>query len=262
MKDWKLLPEPYDRYEVSSVGEVRRVATQHVLKQYKNNRGYAMVHLNCNKPMLVHRLVALAFLPNPENKRYVDHINTVRDDNRVSNLRWVTCSENVRNEITARKRRESITVFKTPEFRAKQSMAMQKYKRPVLCIETGERWDSVADAARALQIPKNRIYLACKSSYKHSTHKWQSSKGETVLHFKYEHSKEQEQPERAFGVRKNSKAVMCVETGQVWQSIKLASVATGLSSHYIQSACSRAALPKARPTTSYKGKAVMHFHYI
>lgn len=50
-------------------------------------------------------LVADAFIPKPENKLYIDHINTIRDDNRVCNLRWVTASENMHNPITMAKLR-------------------------------------------------------------------------------------------------------------------------------------------------------------
>ena len=45
----------------------------------------------------IHRLMALAFIPNPENKQEVDHINRIRHDNRVENLRWATRSENQSN---------------------------------------------------------------------------------------------------------------------------------------------------------------------
>lgn len=262
MITWKIAPKPFDKYEVSSEGCIRNKKTLHVLATCKNNSGYDIVHLSDGKAMLVHRLVALAFLPNPDNKRYVDHINTVKDDNRVENLRWVTCRENLANAITAQRRKDSMGVFKTSEFRAKQSKVMDRFKRAVLCEETGERWASVAEAARALGIPKNRIYLACKSAYKHGAHKNTSRHGKVVLHFRYETYKDNEQPIHEFGVRKTSRPVMCKETGQVWASIKLASLGTGLSSHYIESACVRASLPNARPIKTYKGKPVQHFQYV
>lgn len=65
--------------------------------------GYLVVCISKNgkrKDAHVHVLVAQAFIPNPDNKPEVDHINCVRDDNRVENLRWVTRSENARNPIT------------------------------------------------------------------------------------------------------------------------------------------------------------------
>lgn len=56
----------------------------------------------------IHRLVAKAFIPNPENKPEVDHIDTVRTNNHVNNLRWVTCSENLRNPLTREKRSKAL----------------------------------------------------------------------------------------------------------------------------------------------------------
>lgn len=68
------------------------------LKLYKKTGGYlnaALVTDNQKvKYIRVHRLVALAFIPNPKNKPYVNHINEIRDDNKVSNLEWVTPQEN------------------------------------------------------------------------------------------------------------------------------------------------------------------------
>ena len=60
-------------------------------------RGYPRVCVGHGKTEYVHRLVAKNFIPNPDNLPYVDHINRVRDDNRVENLRWVTALENSNN---------------------------------------------------------------------------------------------------------------------------------------------------------------------
>ena len=68
------------------------------IKPQKDKKGYIRIKLCKNgkkKTFKVHRLLATAFIPNPENKRCIDHINGVRDDNRLVNLRWVTYSENM-----------------------------------------------------------------------------------------------------------------------------------------------------------------------
>tara|TARA_R110002126_G_scaffold277191_1_gene422936 strand:+ start:42 stop:533 length:492 start_codon:yes stop_codon:yes gene_type:complete len=68
------------------------------IKPSKNTNGYMLICLCKNgkrKMFLLHRLLATAFITNPENKTEVDHINGVRDDNRLENLRWVTHQENM-----------------------------------------------------------------------------------------------------------------------------------------------------------------------
>lgn len=88
-------------YMVSDQGRVMSVPKPthygHIMKQRKTWAGYMVVCLcknNVKKNGVIHRLVATAFLDNPENKEEVNHKNGVRDDNRVENLEWATRSEN------------------------------------------------------------------------------------------------------------------------------------------------------------------------
>ena len=92
----------FPKYFVSNLGKVYsdKFKVRREMKGYLNNRGYFHVGLSKNKKQhykLISRLVAEAFLTNPDNKEQVDHINRERDDNRIKNLRWVTHTENQQN---------------------------------------------------------------------------------------------------------------------------------------------------------------------
>lgn len=92
---WKPMKEFPELYKVSNLGRV--ASYRQVLSTHKINSGYEVVSLKINRKAikrLVHRLVAEAFLPNPENKREVNHIDGDRLNNTLSNLEWVTSSEN------------------------------------------------------------------------------------------------------------------------------------------------------------------------
>lgn len=100
MEEWR----PYldTRYDVSSEGRVRNRITGRILKPQSNNVGYQQVYLgeNLGKLVCVHRCIATAFLPNPDNHPEVDHIDRSKTNNVISNLRWVTRSMNNRNRST------------------------------------------------------------------------------------------------------------------------------------------------------------------
>ncbi len=100
-------------YQVSNIGRIRslnRFLTNDlgIIKNYKgqilktsiNRLGYCVVNITGNKKFfIVHRLVARAFIPNPENKPDINHKNCIKNDNRVENLEWATESENILHGI-------------------------------------------------------------------------------------------------------------------------------------------------------------------
>lgn len=98
-------------YQVSSLGRVVRKRDGLILKQYPQKNGYVNVWLNRghgNCAVHVHVLVCYAFHGDWGycNGLYVDHINTIRSDNRSCNLRWVTPKENANNETTKLNRKK------------------------------------------------------------------------------------------------------------------------------------------------------------
>ena len=111
MEEWK--PIVGVAYDISSLGRVRsrhpnvrKKASEGILKPHLNAYGYHSVNLydadGKSKTILVHRLVGDAFLEKPAHATEIDHINRVRTDNRLENLRWVARPENALNKGNTR----------------------------------------------------------------------------------------------------------------------------------------------------------------
>lgn len=185
---WKPIKGYEGKYYISNKGNVlaknyERSGKSKLLKPTLTTTGYLKVELwvgSKRKIYRLHRLIAEAFIPNPQNKQFIDHINTIKTDNRIENLRWVTRSENMNNILTKKKISESSKNRKVSiETRQKLSYAtkhrknaeeifikMQKAsveacKKKVICIETGIIYESAREASKCTGASYKSISNVC-----------------------------------------------------------------------------------------------------
>lgn len=158
-------------YQVSNLGRIKsldkrvnvggflkypttKIRKGKILKQAKDKYGYLKVVLfkdTEKKYLTAHRIVAMTFIPNPENKKTVDHKNTIRTDNRVENLRWLTQKEQLNDNELSKIRHL-----------AAREKATNSLKKKVRCITTGEEFECINDAARKYNISDSCIIRCCK----------------------------------------------------------------------------------------------------
>lgn len=147
---WKDIPGYEGKYQVSTLGRIRTVEHQYkqsrgirtvkekLLKPSLANNGYYRVNLGHGKTELIHRLVANTFIPNPENKRTVNHIDGNKLNNNVDNLEWNTHREN------------NIHAFKNN---------LIKTTKKVICLETKTIYNSINAANKKF---KGNVCICCK----------------------------------------------------------------------------------------------------
>lgn len=187
-------------YEVSSIGNVRSLDRHSMfgnryclfkgkpLKAYLTPKGYLSATLFKNdkgKHYFIHRLVAEAFIPNPNNLPYIDHINIVRDDNRVENLRWCTHKENMNNPLTRKYANIKNRSKEVNEKRLATKRKNQSYRCeiPVYYIDedgTKRIFKSMHEAQRQTHIPESYISRSIAKKMPISGRQWYKEEKTTV----------------------------------------------------------------------------------
>ena len=103
MLGYKYIPQYEGLYSIDRSGNVFSHINGKILKPHPNHRGYLMVSLykdGKSKKSTIHKLVAITYIPNPNNLPEIDHIDTNRQNNNVENLRWCTRKENCNNPLS------------------------------------------------------------------------------------------------------------------------------------------------------------------
>ena len=158
---WKKIARN-NNYSINKQGEIRNDATGKIKQPFINkDNGYLMVDLykdNVSQKVTVHRLLAEAFIPNPDNKPCIDHKDGNRQNNALSNLRWATYSENNSRFSTNGVRSERIKVTHYIEKRKKRGCGHESWGD----IDKVMYFDKIRDAADYFQCTQGNLTLMLK----------------------------------------------------------------------------------------------------
>ena len=166
--EWKLIANT--GFEISDTGKVKNKHGKILRSCFR--KGYEYITIGGVR-YSIHRLVALAFIPNPDGKPEIDHINAIRTDNRAGNLRWVTRKENQQNPIS-RNNKSIVKRGKLCYWFGKQSVT-----RKAVCQFTKDnvfvaRFDCMMDATKETGIDTGSISMCCNKKRKSAGgYKWE-----------------------------------------------------------------------------------------
>lgn len=160
-------------YYISKQGQVYSVTSKRVLKPILSKKGYYIVSFKIKghrQRFFLHRIIAEAFIPNPENKPFIDHINTIKTDNRIENLRWVTAKENTHNPITILRIRANTKYGEdNPRTMTGKFGRLNPRSRPIVQIKDGKivrEFECARQAMRETSIDCCSITNCCRGKRK------------------------------------------------------------------------------------------------
>ena len=136
--------EGYNNYLIYEDGRVQNKKTKRYLKNKTNSNGYICLKVckdGITKNLSIHRLIALHYIPNPDNKICVDHINRDRSDNRIDNLRWATHSENSQNRTITERNKLGIQ-----NISYNKSKDSYRYRKEINGVKHSKYFKTIEDA--------------------------------------------------------------------------------------------------------------------
>lgn len=142
---WKKI-DGHPNYSVSNLGRVRNDKKNKLIKPFDNSHGYLQVKLN-GINYRVHRLVAKAFIPNPNNFEVINHKDNNRANNICENLEWCTQQYNIEQSLP-----------KHTEVTGKKILQIDSNGNIV------KEWESISEASRVLNIPRHVIHGCCNNN--------------------------------------------------------------------------------------------------
>ena len=162
---WKPI-ENYENYLVSNLGNVKSLKTNKILKYSIHKKGYASIVMK-QKSFLVHRLVAKTFLEIVDGKNKVNHINCIKDDNRLVNLEWVDSKENSQHAKINNLYKKKFGI---------DNHNSRKVKQLSKSGELIKIWDSLSDVKRELNLDVKNLVYCCQKKLNYNTsggYKWE-----------------------------------------------------------------------------------------
>ena len=224
---WKAVIGYESYYEVSSFGRVKRIKSKNrpiekIRKiQYKKN-GYAVIMISIAQKFKlahIHRLVAMAFIPNPDNKPQVNHKDMDKTNNHLENLEWCTHQENMAHAIKNKKWSNN----------AKYGKENARSRKIIQYNKNGDKvkeWDNISRASEKMNISPGEITICCQGKRKSAGgFQWRYFPNTDKL------------PPIDYGLKKVKKMTMEGEEIDLYDNCFLASKLNNLSSAGIWNVC-------------------------